>query len=53
MSVDGLLYMFEVTNKKEEKSLQKEQPQRRSICHVISPVSISYISVRHSVQKLR
>jgi len=33
--------------------IQNEQPQRRSICQVISPVSISYISGRHSINKIR
>ena len=53
-AVDRLLYMFAITNKlKILVNFQKEQRQRRSICHVISPVRISYISGRHSVHKIR
>jgi hypothetical protein len=44
--------MFAIANKKRNK-IQMEQPQRRSICQDISPVSNSNISGRHCVNKIR
>jgi len=33
--------------------IYKDQPRRRRISYVISPVHISYIAVRHCVHKIR
>ena len=48
-----LLYMCAVINKKEGKNSEKKEPQRRSIGQIISPVSLSYISGCHCVNKIR
>jgi len=49
--VDTLLYMFAVTNKKKIKDSERAASQ--SICYVISLLSLSYITGRHSVHKIR